>query len=86
MLKIVIVIFRDKKTRRSREEWRPISMHTATHFWDCEIYGTAAAEMLRVFYMQEELGNAVHRPTQRSADFNYKNWIPRKPNWIKRNG
>lgn len=80
------VIIRDKKTRRAREEWRPVSTHAATHFWDCEIYGTAAAEMLRVFYWKEEPGNVVHRPVERDAEFNYKNWIPRKTDWMTRNG
>jgi len=78
-------IIRDKKTRRAREEWRPVSAHAATHFWDCEIYSAAAAEMLRVFYLQENSGQVIHRSEQHK-NFSYKNWIPRKPNWNRRHG
>jgi len=80
------VIIRDKKTARARTEWRPISTHAATHFFDCECYTTAAAEMLRVFAMQADEGPRVYNPKKDDNQYGQGNWLRRRSNWIKRNG
>jgi hypothetical protein len=44
------ILIRSKKSGLTREEWRKVSDHTANHYWDCECYALAAAEMLGVRY------------------------------------
>jgi phage terminase large subunit GpA-like protein len=78
-------IIRDKKTGRHREEWQTISVHTQSHFFDTECYAIAAAEMIRVFAMQED-GKKVY-PKEDTESLKHsltKNWLPRRPNWIRR--
>jgi len=80
------MIVRDKKTRRMREEWRPVTTHAASHYFDAEVYATAAAEMLRVFDLREE-GQLIHQPAQNDPrQFKHENWISRQPNWMRGNG
>lgn len=82
------VILRDRKTGRAREEWRKKTSHKANHYWDCEIYVTAAAEMLRVFDLRKE-GKSVYVPQPKRDDeeSNSKgNWLGKKNGWMKRNG
>lgn len=84
------VIIRDKKSRRTRVEWQPVTRHAATHFWDCEVYALAAAEMLRVFSLQPE-GKMIHQPIERRTErrnswFRQGQWMERKSNWIRKNG
>ena len=80
------VIVRDKKTRRVREEWRPVSTHAASHYFDAEVYATAGAEMLRVFDLREK-GLVVHQANPGDPrQFKHENWINRQANWMKRNG
>ncbi len=79
------VIIRDKKTGRAREEWHTISVHTQSHFFDTECYAIAAAEMIRVFAMQE--GDKRVYPKEDTESLKQsitKNWLPRRPGWIKR--
>jgi len=79
------IIIRDKKTGRAREEWRTVSVHAQSHFFDTECYSIAAAEMIRVFAMQED-GRRIY-PKQDTESLQHgitKNWLPRRPNWIKR--
>jgi phage terminase large subunit GpA-like protein len=45
-------IIRSKKSGHTREEWQKVTKHTANHFWDCECYALAAAEMVGVRYVQ----------------------------------
>jgi phage terminase large subunit GpA-like protein len=79
------VIIRDKKTGRAREEWRTISLHTQSHFFDTECYAAAAAEMIRVFAMQED-GKRLYpkQDTEGLKQSVTKNWLTRRPDWIKR--
>lgn len=75
-------IIHDKKNRRVREEWQPVSDHAQTHYWDCEVYNTAAAEMLRVFYLREE-----NKPKVKPKQLGEKKtgqWIIREGRWIDR--
>jgi phage terminase large subunit GpA-like protein len=79
------IIIRDKKTGRAREEWRTISVHTQSHFFDTECYAIAAAEMIRVFAMQED-GKRIYpkQDTESLKQSIAKNWLPRRTGWIKR--
>ncbi|MCP4608890.1 MAG: hypothetical protein GY845_09275 [Planctomycetes bacterium] len=45
-------IIRSKKTGHVTEEWQKVSEHAANHYWDCECYAFAAAEMMGVRYAQ----------------------------------
>lgn len=47
------IIVRNKKTGKSIESWEKVSEHRANHSWDCEVYAAAAADMLRVFSLEE---------------------------------
>jgi len=77
------VILRDRKSGKSREEWRPISKHTATHFFDTECYATAAAEMLRVFMLQADNEPKVYRRKDDDNLSGKTKWMPKRSNWIK---
>jgi phage terminase large subunit GpA-like protein len=77
-------LVRDKRTRRVHEEWRPVSQHAPTHFWDCEVYATAAAEMLRVYALRDDQP-VVNKQQPAEGDQN-EAWIQRRPDWIQRNG
>ncbi len=79
------VPIRDKKKRQIREEWAPVSSHAPTHFWDCEVYNVAGAEMLRIFYLRKD-EITVPQPTVENPSPDKKNtWITHKKNWIKNN-
>lgn len=87
------VILRDRKTGRVTEEWRPITSRAPTHCWDCEIYATAAAEMMRVFSWRPEGGGPIiHQPSKKtvlSDQYGAGSWARREStskNWVQRNG
>jgi phage terminase large subunit GpA-like protein len=46
-------INRNRRTGRVTEEWQKVSQHSANHFWDCEQYALAGAEMLGIRYMAD---------------------------------
>ncbi len=79
------VLVRDKKGR-VKEEWRPISRATPTHYWDCEVYATAAAEMLYVHTWRPEddqpVNKSSHQPEQPGRS---GSWIQRRSSWNRRN-
>ncbi len=79
------VIFRDRKTGRSREEWQLVSNHVKSHFFDTECYSVAAAEMIRVFAITEEQGRRVYNPqTEEQHSLGRgSNWLPRRSNWMR---
>lgn len=83
---------RNKSRAKTIYEWQPVSSHAATHFWDCEIYGSAAAEMLRVFALVPDQGTQVYRPKEKT-EIGRESWISRGSwvakqggSWIRRNG
>lgn len=79
------VIVRDKKTRRVREEWRPVAAHAAAHYFDAEVYAAAAAEMERYFELRQMPGAAVYQPRERDPrQFKHENWVPKRPHWMER--
>ena len=71
------IIIRDKKGRPT-EAWVPVGHHTPTHYWDCEVYAMAAAEMLHIFSMQPDQARHVYQPETGKSK-----WIPKKTGWIK---
>ena len=77
------VITRDKKGRAT-EAWVPVFRHGATHFWDCEVYATAMAEMLRhLFTMRPDDKRHIY-PVEGELDQSSKSpWIPKRTGWIK---
>lgn len=85
------ILIRDKKTGKSREEWRPVSPHAASHYLDAEVYAMVAGEMLRVYNLQEGDRPIVHRPDQQAAprlrvEYGKGNWINRgrEGSWLKK--
>jgi phage terminase large subunit GpA-like protein len=80
------VLKRDRKKGTAYEVWQPVSDHAPTHHWDAEVYSIAAAEMLRVFTLQEA-DKPVPRPETVSVqqDEHKETWIPKRNGWI-RNG
>lgn len=79
------IIVRDRKTRRAREEWQPVTSHAQNHFWDCEVGNVLAAEMLNVFQWQPEAGPRINtKQQQREKQFDGENWVPRRKGWLKR--
>ena len=48
------ILERDKYGR-SKETWMPRSAGRANHFWDCEVYATAAADIIYVWRMREDV-------------------------------
>ena len=76
------IIIRDRKRGKAVEEWRPVTAHAATHFFDTEVYSTAAAEMLRVFSMQAPAESNTQIPQESKSN----PWIHKQNNWVKRNG
>lgn len=75
----------DRRTKKARMEWTLVPGHRANHFWDCEVYGVAAAEMLRIFYLQPE--EEQRKPTdQQEEDKPKTSWVNKRSGWMNRNG
>jgi len=67
-----------------REVWKKLSSHSMNNFWDCEIYATAAAEMLRVYALREEdkpKPVILKRPEKARKG---GGWIRKQGDWSKR--
>ena len=56
-------IVRNKRSGQTKEEWQKVTEHSANHYWDCECYALAAAEMLGVRYLQERKQSGSGRGT-----------------------
>ncbi len=48
------VIIRNRKTGAQRYEWRTKKGRQANHYWDCEVYNYATADMLGVSHLTQE--------------------------------
>jgi len=78
------VIVRDRKTGRAQEVWKPKANKTPNHYWDAEIYATAAAEMIHVSSLRQT-GTANTFNSTRDNNESYlgklggmrKNWLQR---------
>jgi phage terminase large subunit GpA-like protein len=52
---------------RVKETWQPKYGGIANHWWDCEVYALAAAEMLGVWRMKPEAGAPTAAPARATA-------------------
>jgi phage terminase large subunit GpA-like protein len=78
------------KTGIVKHVWRPKTGGAANHYWDCEVYAAAAAEMLMVGLMRGE-GQAatVYQQAERQgggAGGSGGGWVGRGGGWGKRGG
>ena len=78
------IIDRDRKTGRTREEWKLISTATPNHYLDAEVYAVAAADMIRVSALRKEQEAVTYQPTRPRREGGY---IRRSAEpWIRRSG
>lgn len=80
------VLVRDKKSRRMISEWRKKSRALPNHFWDCEVYATAAADMLYVSTLRPEdsTAPAVYEPKRESGFIKRSgSWAGERKGWIR---
>jgi len=80
------ILIRNRRTGRTREEWKPISEGAANHYLDCEVYAAAAADMIRVSAMRKEQEITTHRPkkSQESDKRDKKRWLEhRTRKWLR---
>lgn len=75
------IIMRDRKTGRTKEEWRLVSAGTPNHYLDAENYAVAAADMIRVSAIREEEKPITYQP-RKSQGFIRKS----KTGWVGRGG
>jgi hypothetical protein len=78
------VLQKGKRSGKSTEVWKPLSLHTPNHFWDAEIYALAAAEMLGVYAFREEDRPKPIKEVNQVEREKAGQWITKKRNWIKR--
>ena len=69
---------RNRRTGATVAEWKVKPGRGANHWWDCEIYATAAADMLAVYALRE-----ASPPPQKETKPVESDWVkPRKGGWI----
>ncbi len=84
------IIDRDRKTGRTKEEWRLISAGTPNHFLDAENYAVAAADMIRVSAMRKEEIQTFHPRSNENTTENIRRdkpintWLGDRRNWLKK--
>ncbi len=84
------IIDRDRKTGRTKEEWRLISAGTPNHFLDAENYAVAAADMIRVSAMRKEEAQTFHPRENKNATENIRRdkpintWLGDRRNWLRK--
>lgn len=61
------VSVRKGKTGAWVEVWQPKKQGIANHYWDCEVYAMAAADMLRALNMRRDEERLVYSPRPRAA-------------------
>jgi phage terminase large subunit GpA-like protein len=78
------VIKRNKRTGASSQVWQKKSDSAANHYWDCEVYNVACAEMLHISLLSDKKnhpriykGNRSTRGGERK-----KSWIGNHKNWL----
>lgn len=79
-------VTRDRKGRPT-QAWVPIKRQNPSHFWDTEVYGLAAAEIIHVPSMQPPAAPPrVYNPNENDeANSQKSNWINKNKDWL-RNG
>lgn len=81
------VIIRDRKTGRTKEEWRVISTGAPNHYLDAENYAVAAADMIRVSAMRKEQETTTYQPRETSGFIkrSQSSWLGhRGSEWLRR--
>lgn len=74
---------RDKRTKVEYERWEPISSHAANHFWDCEVYAAASAEVLRVHSMRPPEKKNTEDQNPKEPKKKHK-WIGNTSGWVSK--
>jgi len=79
------IIERDRKTGRTKEEWKLISSGTLNHYLDAEVYAASAADMIRVSALREDEKPLTYQPRKSSfAKRNHSGWIRRSgERWLR---
>ncbi|WP_447979071.1 terminase gpA endonuclease subunit [Candidatus Nitrospira bockiana] len=67
------VLVKDKRSGRIDEEWQLVSDGRANHYWDCETYNVAAADMLKVYLLRPAGSVETYRPKSSTG-------------WLRRDG
>ena len=73
------VIERNRKTKSTKTVWKTKGSHTPNHWWDTEVYSTAAAAMLHVWTLRKEEKKSERQQPQKEDP-----WLdrPRRGGWI----
>jgi len=58
--KIILV----DKGGRGYEEWRPVTQGAKNHYLDCEVYATAAADIISVWQLRDSDRDSIYKPEQ----------------------
>lgn len=61
------VIERSRKDRSVKIFWQKKSHGTPNHFWDCEVYNVAAADMLKIQLLRPGQGTMTYQPAQQRS-------------------
>lgn len=72
------VLQRNRRTGATSTEWVTKPGAGANHWFDCEVYSLAAAEILGVWAMQEQAPRPVSPPPSQAQS----NWVKQKGGWI----
>ena len=77
------------KKGQYHEVWKKISSHAQNNYWDCEVYAAAAAEMLRVYALREDVikpeqQNKPKKDKQSNSWVNKGSWNRNKGDWLNR--
>lgn len=73
------VIERNRKTKSTKTVWKTKGYHTPNHWWDTEVYSTAAAAMLHVWTLRKE-----EKKSERQEHEKEDRWLdrPRRGGWV----
>ncbi len=78
------VIIRDRKTGRAQEVWKPKANKTPNHYWDAEIYATAAAEMMHVSSLRQPGTTKSFIPARDNNESYLGKLGGMRKNWLQR--
>lgn len=77
-------IIRSRKTGRVTEEWQQVTQHTPNHYWDCEQYALAGAEMLGVRNIHRREPASTPRTSDHRPRRYVNPWLGDRQNWLAR--
>lgn len=79
----------NRKTGAERIYWKPRPGVASNHWWDCEVYAVAAADMLRVAYMRADVADQADRPQRKApsaasgARQEGASWMGKRSGWMR---